>query len=352
MDSLLYKKIFAHVLTKPLVPSFFIDKIQLEKNFQDFSQQKPKNVDLFFPVKSLPHQEALQVIAPYLSGFELSTLREKNLIPNEKKILLTNRHHDYEEFNSFSNNCILDIEHLSQIELSDNFAEISLRIQPPHSLFQGKRSRFGLTAKELLTLSKNSKSNSRVKQLHFHLGFEKTTYNDLKVSVEYAIKIKQRYFPNVETINIGGGISYLSREHLTNLFSYLGNQNGHFVIEAGRYFTENACYLLGRVNYLRIRGNLQEIGVNLSKDCHLKWSLPSIYAVYPASTLVNPIKIQGDIKICGPTSYEQDIVLEGKLKKDISLSPGDYLLMGNVSGYSIAWSHSFNGIEEAKIYFI
>lgn len=349
------KKIYLFALSNSN-PKLIFDKKSIETTFENFLKQKPQNLDLIFPVKSFPHKDYLKLISKYVSGFELSNLDELSLIDElvtaQSTLLLSNTFTD-DCKNKIKHSYYFDLAYEDQLAFADEFKFLSLRISPPEHLEQGKNTRFGLKPSSVEKISKLEPIRSKIKSIHFHLGFEKNKHQDLIEAIRYAQSIRDKYFPHVNHFNIGGGLGPLSQNGIEKLFDFLKTQSSdQFTIEAGRYFTEGSGYAIGQVLFIKEdKNNCSSLVLNLSRECHLKWSFPKHVVVLKKST--NEAKsLQGKVQIHGLTSYEGDTILECHFDKETAVSVGDYILLDNISGYSVAWNHSFNGLPPAQVVFI
>tara|TARA_R110000868_G_scaffold117600_16_gene312625 strand:- start:7897 stop:8970 length:1074 start_codon:yes stop_codon:yes gene_type:complete len=356
IDQKVLKQIYINCLKDPNGPKVFIDLKSIKDRFLEIKDMAPANLDFIFPVKSFPHSTFLHAIAPIISGFEFSNQNEFNLI---KEVLspdttnLASNFFNHESERSFlKGNFCYDIGYLDQIDDLAPDSAISLRLKPPLELYQGEKTRFGLNAEEIQSLASQDKLCKRVISLHFHLGFERTTLQDIKSTIEMCLSYREKYFSNLTSINIGGGITTLSKQDLVDLFAYISNIDLKFVMEAGRYFTENACYGVGQILSLRERPHGIDILTDLSRECHLKWAWPKSFNILNTKPNQQKTKSSKTIQIFGNTAFEGDTLLSATPERELSFSKGDHIVVDNVSGYSIAWNHSFNGVPAAKIIFL
>ncbi|PIP88712.1 MAG: hypothetical protein COW01_14325 [Bdellovibrionales bacterium CG12_big_fil_rev_8_21_14_0_65_38_15] len=337
-------------------PIIFIDTEIIHTKYQNFLNQCPKNVSLVYPVKSFPMKEFFNKTANYLGGFEISNLNEfsliENYINNKQTIFLSNFFQAKETLPNITADYIFDIGYLEQVPLAKDYNSLSLRVKPSSDIEQGEKSRFGLELKDIIEISQDPSITDRITTLHFHIGFEKTSLQDLKKTVQYLIDIKEAHLKSVKTINIGGGISTLSPNEILELLEYLEALPFHFYIEAGRYFSEDACFAVGKVLSVKKKNEKFEVLTNLSHECHLKWDRPLHFTVMSNNCDHQEYRLSDDVIFYGLTAYENDIVAAFKLQNSIMIKAGDTVIFDNLSGYAIAWNTSFNGLSPAKIFFI
>lgn len=350
------KLIYIDALTSVPGGKIFVDLNQITENFLALKEIAPDNLSFIFPVKSFPKEPFLTHISSAVAGYEFSNENEFNLIKdsitNTSILLASNLYGQHNFLSKFKDQITYDLSYFDQITEAQYFNKMSLRLSPPQSMPQGEKTRFGFIESELEELSAIEVLSNKVCSLHFHIGFEKTTLLDFIRCIDYSLSIKNKYFPSITSINIGGGINTLSEADLTALFEYISKLPLQFTMEAGRYFTENACYAVGKVLACRTRNNQHEVLLNLSRECHLKWSWPKSFNILNTSLAKEKRTLSGELKIYGNTAFEGDLILTAQLKQAISVAPGDHIIFNRISGYSVAWNHSFNGLPPAKIIFL
>ena len=350
MNNSIKKQILLHTFKNPESASIFIDTNTVIENYKKILKNAPKNFALTFPVKSCPNKEFIRSISPFLAGFEISNKNELSLIEEisspDQVVLISNAFKIIN--NNNDNNFIFDLGYLEQLHLTHSYSQLSLRVQPALKLEQAQKSRFGLTLEEIQEIIKDNKISSKITQVHFHIGFEKTTINDLLDSIESCIELIQSQLTSVTTINIGGGVNGLCSTDFETLFDFIKKLPYKFILEAGRYFFKDSSYAVGKALSIRQRQDCTHILTNLSHESHLKWSWSSKFFVLSKSQ--EPAKnISGTIKFFGLTAYEDDCILISQVKNSLPISVGDYIVFDNISGYSIAWNHDFNGIGLANV---
>ena len=357
LDNLFRKKILFLVLQKPNQTYLVFEKEKILNQLGILKTNKPANVKILFPIKSFPTNQMVQFLNPLVDGFEISNLNEYILLQGvtpHREIFLTNCF-NYENL-LIDPSVIVNIGSLEQLKiLKGNFSnKISLRIQPPDSLEQGKLSRFGLNDQELEHILLDQKILEKVEYLHFHLGFEKTKLEDIKTSLLKMLDIQKKHFPNVHTFNLGGGITKLSPQDVQSLYKTLAKYNFQFLLEPGRFLFEHAGHAIGKVTAVKERQDQILIEVNLSKECHLKWSSPKNISLMNLENNEDNHEEQlsdqsKPLRIFGSTCFEGDHILDSLLTQRSPIRPGTFLLFDNVSGYSVAWNHEFNGIPKAEV---
>ncbi len=351
MNNLIKKQILLHTYKAPDAASIFIDSHTIIENYKNILNRAPKNFSLTFPVKSCPNTDFIKKIAPYLIGFEISNENELNIVESsltpEHILLISNSFKPMKAASNRTNN-LFDLGYIEQIELAKSFPQVSLRVQPDLKLEQTQKSRFGLDHDEIQVITQNKEISSKIVQLHFHIGFEKTTVIDLIASIKSCVKLAKDQLPSVKTLNIGGGVNKFSSEDFDELFDFIKNIDYQIILEAGRYFFKDASYACGKVLSIRQRQDSTHVLTNLSHESHLKWSWSSKFYILTNSQL-NQQKVQGKIKFYGQTAYEDDCLLITELTSSLNLSIGDHIIFDNISGYSVAWNHDFNGVGLANV---
>lgn len=351
MNNLIKKQILLQTYKTPDTPTIFIDSNTIIENYKNLLNLAPKNFALTFPVKSCPNIDFLKRISPYLSGFEISNENELSVVePSlspDHTLLISNSFRPMNKSHERINN-LFDLGYIEQTELAKSFSQVSLRVQPDLKLEQAQKSRFGLTQEEVKTLIQDKSLSSKIVQLHFHIGFEKTTVSDLIDSISSCIKLAKAHLPTVKVFNIGGGVNKFSTEDFKKLFDFVKDLDFQIILEAGRYFFKASSYAVAKVLSIRQRNDCTHILTNLSHESHLKWSWPSTFYIF-SNSKSSQQNIDGKVKFYGPTAYEDDCLLITDLTSALNLAIGDHVIFDNISGYSLAWNHDFNGVGLADV---
>jgi diaminopimelate decarboxylase len=114
------------------------------------------------------------------------------------------------------------------------------------------------------------------------------------------------------------------------------------LIEPGRRLAEGAGFARGRVCSARALDDRELRVVDLSRICHLRWSQPALVAPPPRTGLGR------STLFAGPTCYEEDVVGEWTVEP-ARYAAGEPVVLGNITGYAVAWNTGFGGIAPADV---
>jgi diaminopimelate decarboxylase len=215
-----------------------------------------------------------------------------------------------------------------------------------------EKSRFGVSAlpDELLPLF----STKRICGVHVHHGSER---NQLLTYLRLIHALKSLFESMAvcpEFISLGGGIHLLSLRdfsHLSKVFSK-AFPSTQLYMEPGRYLTQGAGYAVAQVLSVKEAGLHTLLTLDLSSECHLKWSEPSLWLhSEPRSTspLVNDQALSLlPVVVFGVTCFESDVVGKYSLPTNATPALFDKLVLGNISSYSLAWNTGFNGVAPIR----
>lgn len=228
--------------------------------------------------------------------------------------------------------------------------------------FLGLRSRLGFTTEEIEDIA----GHPLVTGLHLYVG------TDIK-EVDYFMEcyaVLWRYaalFPNLESLNFGGGFSVPEQgDHNFDLKSYgeqvtrlmteksaaLGREV-RLLLEPGRIIGGQAGYFFCKVTDVKIRGDHQFIGVDASST---QFPRPLLYpeiVAHPVALLRDSRTLAGDdlvSSVCGCSTYSRDF-----LARDTPLPAariGDWVVLGNAGSYSASARTDFLGFPAAEEVFL
>jgi len=357
-------------------PTLIYD-LNLIENKMRFLKEICENtpIKMLFTIKSFPFQEIISLAHQIMPGFEISNLNEYQLLPKNLTNSIVSVNDPTGSVNTKipnelmdHNRCYIHLDKLDRDEIFpyENKANVSYGTRVSHSSLIDcqnsyvTESRFGTSITDFNEL-KYLFSNHKIKGLHLHNGSEKNTMDDYLTMVDALLyTIKKEQIP-ISFINLGGGIHYLNQKELTFLVQELSkrftplNIQGFF--EPGRYVAEHCGYALGKIMSIKqLNPKKYCLLLDLSNECHLKWSEQLILMNKNQPALGAPsAKDAIQVFIGGSTCFEHDCLgifnispIDGKLP----FQPNEILTFGNINGYSAAWNIAFNGIDKADLVFI
>ena len=324
------------------------------------------------PVKSFPNAVFLNLAARHLSGFDVSNLEEYRALPRDlsgKTVALAGpilRADELPRFLDRGNALVVYVDslhQLAQIEECRSPLDYGVRVDSARLLKRrvherGQRcrhSRFGLSGEELLAVRPRLEgSQHRFVGVLVHHASEENTAETYLALVEELQALLAGLDLSVHDINLGGGEHHLDLDSLAALACRIRKSLGEDIglsLEPGRLLTEAAGYAVGRVENWRTRGDAVEYVLDLSMDCHLRWSKPTLIVPRPSDP-GRPMRA----RFYGPTCHEADNLGEHHVWSNRAgeppFLPGDLVLFGNVSGYSASIRTSFNGVAPPPVHFL
>lgn len=313
--------------------SFYFVLPLLEDSLKKLKELETEKVKFLFPVKSFNHPKILELVSSFTSGFDVSNANEmRDVLPFLKN------HHIIWSSSPYS--AIIKEAHFNEASCAeiDLSGYRSLRIKPE---FLQPQNRFGISPDKAIPLLINS---THLSGLHCHLSGLQITKEDYFLMIDH---VKDYLAPLKRSIavNLGGGFTRLTFEEIKEVTQRASAELPEHTLyfEPGRWISKNAGLAIGKVLSLEE----EKLTVSLSAICHLRWS-DQLYSISFAGSgqKINPHKYE----IFGPTCYENDKL--GDVTTDLKIAPGQPFILDQVSGYSVAWNHEFNGVEKADLVFL
>lgn len=317
------------------------------------------NCTFLYALKACDDERLIRFFAQNGVGFDVSNLAELDSVKNAlKKINIPRPFISAtgplaHEVSSSGNVDVINAASISQYRrLCQDAAAVSvgLRIKcdPMHRYnANSDESRFGLIDNSLLGATA---SEIPVKALHIHQSGKKKLA-DIKNLARIVNLFSDEKLHGFEVINLGGGFYDLSVDEISDAIAGIRSvipDNVMLVFEPGSYWFEHAGFALGKaVDISRHRSGRPQITLDLSKECHLKWSDP---------VPTDGVSDHGSrIAFYGATCREGDYIGEfcfsdaDKLITELQI--GEVFCFKNISIYSAGWNIEFNGIRKAEVTF-
>jgi diaminopimelate decarboxylase len=303
-----------------------------------------------------------------LLGFDISNLSELNLISdykNKKIISITSPNYNPNEFDLKKKSkgkarIIFNCDQVRQYRIMNempNPQDFIIRLNSDSFLLKRQiKSRFGVCANQLDLIGEMLiESRHNFLGFHFHNGWQKNKINDYVELAEGAVRLSKKVRRPLKILNLGGGFGNFSELELSTMIKKVRKaipQNTIIFFEAGRFLSQNSGFAVGHIQNIFKMSNQWHITLDLSKDCHLQWSQPQFLST---NNVLHSQKRK--VNIYGPTCSEIDFF--GKIDVQFLKNQwndrkliGSPIFFSNVSSYSMARNHSFNGIQKARIQFI
>jgi diaminopimelate decarboxylase len=334
MNEFLKKILKNHILNNDIA-SFYFDLDNIREKIKTLKNLKTENLVIVFPVKSFPNQFFLDSTSDLFDGYDISNLNEYNLV---NKL-------DHKEIVSSSP---VRLDSLPR-GISQEVQSIRENIESGYTirLQVGEESRFGVPedelTKEFVALSSG---------IHFHNQKWGEKPFDLIRSILNSFILRFSP-PTMYRVNIGGGYGNMTFDVYAKELEQLCRDypNLKFISEIGRLLVQDSGYLLGKVIDIQDVNTqkLSRVITNISKTCYLKWELQgakfNVFSLVSKSVATKYPKVS----FYGPTVFEGDQLVEFTNSKKIKLN--DFIVIDNISGYGVAWNHSFNGTPIADVRF-
>lgn len=237
----------------------------------------------------------------------------------------------------------------------------------PHSnhagSFIGKASRLGFSIEEI----KQILDKSKITSIHVYVGTDITDITYFMNCYSALIQIA-KYFPNLNSLNFGGGFGvsengektfdideYNSQlNKLMEVASKSLDRDLKIILEPGRIIGANSGYFVCNVSDIKKKDDSILIGVNASIA---QFPRPLMYpdlALHPVQVVRDGKVLSGKEQhvsiIYGNSTYSRDIFRKNIYLPEIAT--GDILVFGNAGAYSSSSCSEFLGFEKPEEYFI
>ncbi|KTD61450.1 bifunctional aspartate kinase/diaminopimelate decarboxylase [Legionella spiritensis] len=326
-----------------------------------------KSIDKpFYAVKANPHPDILRTFYEAGLGFECVSINELQsvlqLFPDidTQRVLFTPNfapRHEYEF--AQTTGCTITIDSLYPLQ---NWPElftdrsIMLRIDSGsgagHHKFvstAGNESKFGIPQSDIpqaIELVKTLKIN--VTGLHSHSGSGILT-PELWQNTALMLTELLQHFPQVQVINLGGGLGVAEKPGQQNLdlasfdSSLMAIKSRFprlsFWLEPGRFLVSNAGIILAKVTQCKEKGKVRFIGIETGMNSLIR---PALYGAY--HEIINLSRLHeekvGFAHVVGPICESGDTL--GYDRPFPSTRENDVLLIANAGAYGHCMSSSYN----------
>ncbi len=352
------------------------ERINEMKSFQSELESKINiKVNIHYSPKANNNPAILKIVQE--AGFYVDCMSPLELSLNLKcnfknhEILYVCNNIDEEEMKLiYNSNILICLDSISQVEMWGKLfpnTDIMVRINPgvegvghhEKVITSGSCTKFGVSEdniKELLEVTHRYHLN--IIGIHQHLGslFLDDKIDDYIVGVSKGLSIIEKYFPNIQIIDLGGGfgVPYQKNEKplslpivasrlqvvLTNfLKNYPSVQEIKF--EIGRFIPCEAGILMGRVNAIKKEKDIYWIGTDIGMNELVR---PSMYNAYHEISLLDHTNHeQIHANICGNICESGDVL--GKDRILIFPSIGDIILVHNAGAYGYSMASNYTGRE-------
>ncbi|MGM0751825.1 MAG: diaminopimelate decarboxylase family protein [Bacillota bacterium] len=316
--------------------------------------------ELCFSIKANRNPMILNILSELKVGADVASLHELEGALNSgmSPVFATSPSFSVEELEYlYSYNIIPDFNSFSQLKQyveKSNFSshKIGMRIRLPFELSQGnnqisfgRNSRFGIDilTEEIWEIIEDNQLTTV--QLHLHLGEMKSS--EVMEKVMKFLELNINKFPDLEIINLGGGITYLysNADEVKKTWALVGEsirrinaslqKKIRVVIEPGMLLLAMSGYLYATVRSSDVMNGKRAVTLDSSAWNLTYWSYPQVVHSY---TLNQEEEIHD---IYGNTCYEHDVFV--KNSKHAILISGDRLLLTPVGAYVTSMARNLHG---------
>ena len=321
---------------------------------------------VFYAVKANPHPEILRLLDAEgvdfecVSPGEVERVRETLPDIDPQRILFQPNFASVEEYAwAFSQGVRVTLDNPEPLARHPEvFAdqEMFIRIDPGrghghhrHVRTAGVGSKFGVVPSDLPDLRQQADThNIRITGLHVHMGSgitEATTWAD----VADLLAALAADFPDVHTLNLGGGLGVPDRpstapldlEALADQLDAVAAAHPQYDVwmEPGRYLVAEAGVLLARVTQTKDKGATQYVGLDAGMNTLIR---PALYGAY--HEIVNLTRLgepaAETVEVVGPICETGDVL--GHSRRLPATQPDDVLLVATTGAYGASMANRYN----------
>ena len=360
-------RVFAQAAGSIATPAFVYEDAFIRSRCEHLKQIADRaGCKLLYSVKALTLPWVLELIAPYVQGFSVSSLFEavtaQKFLRKEGTIHITTPGLRPDEVRKISEVCdYLSFNSISQwLRHKDDLAddlEIGLRVNPEVSFLDDPRydpcraySKLGASTYDVkAALARSSRSSLGLSGLLIHNNCNSPDSQELLMTVQKLENELDQFLQNSQWINLGGGYLFdkdsANQDAFDEAVGSLKSKHGLEVfIEPGSAFVRDAGFLVSTVLDLT-ENNGKSIAILDTTVNHLPESFE--YEWRP--------DVLSDIEggrypyiIAGSTCLAGDVF--GEYAFDEPLMIGSTVVMYGVGAYNLVKAHTFNGLPLPSIY--
>ena len=348
----------------PATPAFIYDEHLITHLGQLLAHARERSgCRMLYSIKALPFLPVLELLAPWVDGFSVSSLFEARLASRVEggsrhitspglrtdEIAEIGQLCDFAAFNSLG-----QFQRLQPLLPSNTRA--GLRINPQHSFLPDSRfdpcrphSKLGVPMRQLaISYSEDDLLRQRLAGLHLHTLFSSRSFEPLRETVCLLEEHLTEVLPTLDWLNLGGGYLFEYEEDLDMLCGIVERLQQRFGLtvyfEPGKGLVGQAGYLVASVIDL-FESDGKTIAILDSTVNHD----PEIfeYQTRPEPAWREPEQGVSAI-LAGCTCLAGDLFGEYRFEHPLNL--GDRVAFRNVGAYSLIKANRFNGHNLPSIY--
>lgn len=345
-------------------PAFLYDETQILAKAKLLARVREESAcRVLYSIKALPFRPVLELLAPMVDGFSVSSLFEARLAASTGLPLhITTPGLRPAEIEEVGKLCSwLAFNSLEQFfRLSPRLgcdASVGLRVNPGLSMAQDPRynpcgaySKLGVPLDELAEAWHEGRVPAdRLKGLHFHLMHGACSFAPLWEAMDsIKSKLGGEFLDRLDWINLGGGYLFDTYEDLTGLVALARNLRQDFGLtvyfEPGKVWVDEAGCLVSTVIDRFHRDGKTLLVLDTTVNHH-----PEVfeYQIRPKPAWVEPEEGETAL-LAGCTCLAGDVF--GDYRFEVLPDVGDRLTFANVGAYSLIKANRFNGYNLPDIY--
>jgi len=346
-------------------PSLVFDLAQIDRRLTEIADAARRaGVTALFAAKSFPHPAVHALAAARLAGFDVASPAEIADAANHARAdqilsVADPSGRAIAAAASWRGRLVISCETLAQVEAAPRHAEIAIRLSASltardpavGAVLDGsghRRSRFGLDVDPagmrtgIAALARAA--HPRPVGLHVHHGpVAATSAERFVATAQAALAVAAAAEIEPRFLDLGGAWHAVADLPGTLLAIRAALPSAlEILIEPGRLVASGAGFACGRVTTARPLDDRTLCVLALSRICHLRWSQPQLVSPPPRTGAGRPTLF------VGPTCYEDDVVGEW-IVEPARFATGALAILGNVTGYALAWNTGFGGVAPADV---
>lgn len=345
-------------------PTYVYDEPTLRRNARHVRRLNALD-RTFYAVKANPHPRVLEILADEGVDFECvspgEVERVQEVLPGlpPDRILFQPNFASIDEYaEAFDRGVHVTLDNVEPIaEHPDVFAgqDLFIRVDPGqghghhrHVRTAGAQSKFGIVPDALPRLRRLAdRCDCTVRGLHVHVGSGITDAGTWPEIAGFLASLAAD-FPDVRTLNVGGGLGVPERPNATPLdLDVLDKRLRDFKqqhayelwMEPGRFLVAQAGVLLARVTQTKSKGAVHYVGLGTGMNSLIR---PALYGSYHEivnlSRLDAPPAVTADV--VGPICETGDVL--GRSRRLPETHAGDVLLIATAGAYGASMSNHYN----------
>jgi len=344
-------------------PRYVYDERRLRANAQRLTSLAPLD-RAFYAVKANAHPDVLRILHDEGLHFECVSPGEVervfDVLPalDPDRVLFQPNFAAVAEYAAaFERGVYVTLDNVQPIaQHPDVFAgqELFVRVDPGrghghhrHVRTAGAQSKFGVVPGDLPRLREAAeRAGAAVVGLHVHAGSGITDVDAWPDIAQFLASLAAD-FPDVRTINVGGGLGVPDRPNaapldldaLSDRLAEVKPRGLNLWMEPGRYLVADAGVLLARVTQTKSKGAVHYVGLDTGMNSLLR---PALYGAYHDIVNLTRLDTPPEItaEVVGPICETGDVL--GHSRRLPPTEVGDVLLVATAGAYGASMSNRYN----------